>query len=311
MADVIYKRLDKDQLDYLVLYLLTKLKSSPLAANDNTTYELTQDATDGHKITLKPSVGDPITITIPDNNTEYAEATETTAGLMSAADKKTLSGLISTGGEANVLESVQINGAALTITDKAVNITFATGTDNGTIKVNGTDIPVAGLKSGAYADAVTVDETLSDTSANPVQNKAVQAALAGKADTSAIPTVPKNVSDFNNDSNYQTATEVETAINAKLASYNSVTYSFVDSFESLPVTGADATFYFVPHSHSDENDSYDEYVWNKTAGKYEKIGNTDVNLDGYVKADQMQVMTNDEIAAAVDTAYTSVFGATT
>lgn len=37
--------------------------------NTNTTYSLTQDATDGHKITLTPSSGTAQTITIPDNNT--------------------------------------------------------------------------------------------------------------------------------------------------------------------------------------------------------------------------------------------------
>ena len=36
----------------------------------NTTYSLTQDSTDGHKITLTPSTGTAQTITIPDNNTD-------------------------------------------------------------------------------------------------------------------------------------------------------------------------------------------------------------------------------------------------
>lgn len=39
--------------------------------NTNTTYTLTQDASDGHKITLTPSTGSATTITIPDNNTTY------------------------------------------------------------------------------------------------------------------------------------------------------------------------------------------------------------------------------------------------
>lgn len=39
--------------------------------DNNTTYSLTQDATDGHKITLTPSSGTAQTITIPDNDTTY------------------------------------------------------------------------------------------------------------------------------------------------------------------------------------------------------------------------------------------------
>lgn len=37
----------------------------------NTTYTLSQDSTDGHKITLTPSTGTATTITIPDNDTKY------------------------------------------------------------------------------------------------------------------------------------------------------------------------------------------------------------------------------------------------
>lgn len=53
----------------------------------NTTYTLTQDANDGHKITFTPSSGSATTITIPDNNTTYSNATTSAAGLMSATDK--------------------------------------------------------------------------------------------------------------------------------------------------------------------------------------------------------------------------------
>lgn len=52
-----YKRIDYDQLIFLTNYIFQKLKGSPL--NDNTTYTLTQDGTDGHKLIFTPSVGDP------------------------------------------------------------------------------------------------------------------------------------------------------------------------------------------------------------------------------------------------------------
>lgn len=61
--------------------------------DNNTTYTLTQDSTDGHKITLTPSSGTATTITIPDNNTTYSAATQSAAGLMSANDKKKLDGV--------------------------------------------------------------------------------------------------------------------------------------------------------------------------------------------------------------------------
>lgn len=52
--------------------------------DNNTTYTLTQDSTDGHKITLTPSSGTATTITIPDNNTTYSNMTAATS---SAAGK--------------------------------------------------------------------------------------------------------------------------------------------------------------------------------------------------------------------------------
>ena len=50
---------------------------TPPTQDTNTTYSLTQNATDGHKITLTPSTGTAQTITIPDNNTTYTFANGT------------------------------------------------------------------------------------------------------------------------------------------------------------------------------------------------------------------------------------------
>lgn len=74
--------------------------------NTNTTYTLTQDANDGHKITLTPSSGTATTITIPDNNTQYSAATQTVAGLMSAADKKKLDGITGSGASTTVIDNL-------------------------------------------------------------------------------------------------------------------------------------------------------------------------------------------------------------
>ena len=59
---------------------------------------------------------------------------------------------------------------------------------------------------------LTLDTALSDTSENAVQNKVIKAALDLKADATAIPTA---VSQLTNDSDFQTGTEVESAITSK------------------------------------------------------------------------------------------------
>ena len=72
-------------------------------------------------------------------------------------EKEKLDG-IEAGAQVNVLESVKVNGSALTPnSDKAVDITVVEGTNNGTIKVNGTDVSVHGLGSAAYAATTDFD----------------------------------------------------------------------------------------------------------------------------------------------------------
>lgn len=63
--------------------------------------------------------------------------------------------LVTAGGEPNKLEGVKVNGTALVIADKLVDILVATGTENGTISVNNANIAVAGLQALAYKAQVS------------------------------------------------------------------------------------------------------------------------------------------------------------
>ena len=92
-------------------------------------------------------------------------------------------GIIATGGEANKLEGVKVNGVALEIAEKMVNLLVATGTENGTLKVNNVDIAVAGLKALAYK--AQVSETDFDT--------ALKAAFKAKAEQSVLNAVKSDV----------------------------------------------------------------------------------------------------------------------
>ena len=73
------------------------------------------------------------------------------------SEKQKLEG-IEASADVNVIESVKVNGTALTPnSSKAVDITVVEGTNDGTIKVNGSDISVHGLGSAAYAAATDFD----------------------------------------------------------------------------------------------------------------------------------------------------------
>lgn len=119
-----------------------------------------------------------------------------------------------------------------------------------------------------HALSANVTVTKSDVGLGSVENKAL--------DT----TVTKD------SGNYITSGAVKTAIDNAISGVTQFDIVKYDSFNKLPATGKKGVIYIVAHTHSDENDSYDEYIWNTTltTPAYEKIGNTDVNLSQYVNA---------------------------
>lgn len=108
-----------------------------------------------------------------------------TKGEIDKVDSKvtTLSSRVDTlegaGGQANVLEGVKVNGTALKIVDKIVDILIATGATNGTLAVNGIDVPVKGLAALAYKAQVSEGDLDSALTA-------VLAAKAAKADVDVL-----------------------------------------------------------------------------------------------------------------------------
>lgn len=108
------------------------------------------------------------------------------AGLMSPEDFNKLAG-ISAGAEANVLEGVNVNGVALSIASKIVDILIATGSTNGTISVQGTDIPIKGLAALAYKANVSADEL----------DAALKAVIDAKAESSEVSTLSGKIDTLN------------------------------------------------------------------------------------------------------------------
>ncbi|MDR2292583.1 MAG: hypothetical protein LBE11_03820 [Prevotellaceae bacterium] len=84
-----------------------------------------------------------------------------------------------------------------------------------------------------------------------------------------------------------TAADIATAISA----LNAVKISIVTSLPAVNAAVAN-TIYFVPNTTS-ANDSYDEYMLINNA--FEKVGNTAVDLSGYVQDSDLVEITSDEI----------------
>lgn len=169
---------------------------------------------------------------VPENTT-YADATTSTHGLMSVADKTKLNG-VATGAQVNKIESVKVNGTALTIdSSKAVNVDLTAYAKSADVTKE-----IASAVSGVTQIDYSVVEALPSTgkkgiiylvansdSGNNIYDEYIyinskfeklgsrEMDLSSYAKKTDIPT---KVSSLTNDSGYQTAAQVTSAINAKL-----------------------------------------------------------------------------------------------
>ena len=96
-------------------------------------------------------------------------------------------------------------------------------------------------------------------------------ANAASASTAAI-TVPTVVSDLTNDADYQSGSQVSSAIATAIAGITGISFEIV---QTLPATGDAGTIYLVSHGGSG-TDIYDEYVYVNNA--WEKIGSTSADF---------------------------------
>ena len=118
-------------------------------------------------------------------------------------------------------------------------------------------------------DTISLDDTLSNSSTNAVQNKAIKS-----------------------------------YIDAAVSAITSVQFKKVTV---LPPQGANGIIYLVPKNEttSKVGNIYEEYIWITDDTKFEKIGETDIDLSGYVRtADLVEITTTD-----IDAMFKTVFRA--
>lgn len=149
----------------------------------------------------------------------------------------------------------------------------------------------------AVGDGGSIDTRISnavnalDSSISSESGKAIASVTVTNGQISAHTKVslPSKVSDLTNDSGFQTASDVSSAIATAVSGITSFEFEVV---QTLPVTGEAGIIYLVAHSHG-TGDSYDEYIWVGSA--YEKIGNTDIDLSGYQLSAELVEITSTEI----------------
>lgn len=225
--------------------------------------------------------------------------------------KEQVEELVTTGGEPNKLEGVKVNGTALSIVEKMVDILIATGTGDGTIAVNGKDVAVKGL--------ATLQQTLntlvgndSGKSARTIANEELAAQLIPDDAQESLNTL-QEVADWIQDHPGDAAAmnTAITAIQAVIAGIGTdQTYTTVIGAIDQKITAALATIQASStNGHLDVNGT-DVTVYTHPAHAAKKAGLYKVTVDAEGHVSAAEAVTKTDITGlgipAQDTTYTDV-----
>lgn len=188
--------------------------------------------------------------------------------------------LVAAGGEANILEGVKVNGAALAISDKMVDILIASGEENGTISVNGAAVAIKGLAALAYKSEITEDEL----------GEALKASIAAKATKADLDALTVRVGDIEK-AGYQTAEQVQAAIAASGHAHFEVaeTDPTAEGFEAQ----ANVMYLYM----NSKTKHYDIYA--KVGESVVLLDDTTVDLSEYAKTADMTSAISTAISTAI------------
>lgn len=230
------------------------------------------------------------------------------------------------------INTVKVNGTALPVIDKAVDVTVPTKlseltndgnfvadasyvhTDNNFTntlknKLNGieagaevnvqSDWGVTDTTSDAYIKNKPTIPTVNDATLTIKRNSVDVGTFTANADQNVEIdiTVPTNTNQLTNGAGFQNESQVNTLIADAIAGITGFEYQIV---ASLPAIGEKGVIYLVSNNGSAPN-VYDEYIWitSDSSGSFEKFGTTAVDLSGYWSKTELVSITNAEIDAVV------------
>ena len=184
------------------------------------------------------------------------------------------------GAEKNTVVTVKVNGTALTPdSNRAVDVAVPT------------DAAITSKIEGyGYQTAENVESAITGKGYQTADQ--VNTAITGKGYQTA-----SQVNSAITAKGYQTSAQVTSAINSALSGITGIDLKVVTA---LPTTGVKGTIYLIKHSHSDSGDIYDEYVWVEEDKKFEKIGNTDVDLSAYAKTADFTELSDTDLSTMWD-----------
>ena len=145
-------------------------------------------------------------------------------------------------------------------------------------KRNGVDVPSTDATyennakhyaAAAAASAQEAEETL--------ENKADKSDLEDLSDV--VSSLSSDVSSLSSNKADKSATYTKAEVDEIVAAVKTGSRQIV---QSLPASGQPLVIYMVAKSSAQTNNAYDEYIWT-AAGAWEKIGDTEIDLSGYVQ----------------------------
>lgn len=196
----------------------------------------------------------------------YIDAQDSALGARIDAVVKDVEDIVNVGGEANILEGVKVNGQALTITDKMVDVLIAAGEENGTISVNGAAVAITGLAGLAYKSEISEAEL----------SEALKASIAAKATNADLEALTVRVGNIEA-AGYQNAQQVQEAIQAAIAATGHAHFEEADAVPSAE-EAKDNVMYLVMN---DTTNHYDIYA--KVGDAVVLLDDTTVDLSAYAK----------------------------
>lgn len=226
---------------------------------------------------VAPDANKNVALTIPTQTSQLTNNGDGTSNFATESYVNTNGGKI---------DKIKVNNVEQTITNKTVNITVPTKTSDLTNDSN----------FAVDANYVHTDNNFTTTLKNKLDGIAAGAEVNVNADWNAssgdaqILNKPTTVSSFTNDAGYQTASQVETAINTKIAS-------------AYIYKGSVATYSDLPASGNTTGDVYDvqssgvNYAWTGTA--WDALGSY-VDTSLYWAKTELVAMTTSEINAILN-----------
>ena len=204
--------------------------------------------------------------------------------------------LVNEGGEPNVIETVKVNGTALTPdADKAVDVTVPDTSNMMEYKKRSADDTEPYINTPFYADGTHYILQL-------------QPDRTGGGTTGAYDSLAWKIrnDDANQDSLKLTLPTID-KVNALIAAALAEGIGGVTQFrylpvDALPATGEAGVIYLVPNSGNAPNIK-DEYIWiNKGTTEtpdyaFELLGTTEMDLSGYLQTTDIEAITTAEIDA--------------